>query len=406
MALLHRFLRLNDSKETAIFTFIVTKSVTRDLHRDVTSKEFCYGHHRWAITFSRIDNMLAQGSRKFVTLTTLEEGNFMDRNGEFQLELKMAGQFGKLETSYFSYSPYDWNLSLYPTGRSDSQLGTSESIVGSPTGNASMTIYLNRQTGLDRNCRVKFNLKIGDGESQVESGDRDEISDHDGKSYGWLPMVKFADCVSRGVLKLIVEMISINTVSLLEIPVVPPNPVGLPVYDKDKLAWEVEPDMNGDTLKLRMIHKDAKNIPRNHIRYVCWSAYLIKNHPKLKHALGGGSKPKDYTAKIPLDQKALFPILYSSLGYLIGRSNIRIQIEWIQSYLLFQSTYHHYDDLIRVQTYQMRHDIANLRLENDMLEQRLCLYENKKSSCSGRNTDKALINLSRSQEDLDENEYA
>ncbi|XP_071744826.1 uncharacterized protein [Lepeophtheirus salmonis] len=494
MALLHRFLRLNDSKETAIFTFIVTKSVTRDLHRDVTSKEFCYGHHRWAITFSRIDNMLgifliwrnpsdsmrvfvdftftllntdhfsqnesfsrknvkftkdtpAQGSRKFVTLTTLEEGNFMDRNGEFQLELKMAGvastfehkfkinqsifnnskQFGKLETSYFSYSPYDWNLSLYPTGRSDSQLGTSESIVGSPTGNASMTIYLNRQTGLDRNCRVKFNLKIGDGESRVESGDRDEISDHDGKSYGWLPMVKFADCVSRGVLKLIVEMISINTVSLLEIPVVPPNPVGLPVYDKDKLAWEVEPDMNGDTLKLRMIHKDAKNIPRNHIRYVCWSAYLIKNHPKLKHALGGGSKPKDYTAKIPLDQKLYFQyfvqddtedgtlmdtkipikeITDSSLGYLIGRSNIRIQIEWIQSYLLFQSTYHHYDDLIRVQTYQMRHDIANLRLENDMLEQRLCLYENKKSSCSGRNTDKALINLSRSQEDLDENEYA
>ena len=40
MALLHRFLRLNDSAETGIFTFIVTKSVTRDLHRDVTSKEF------------------------------------------------------------------------------------------------------------------------------------------------------------------------------------------------------------------------------------------------------------------------------------------------------------------------------------------------------------------------------
>ena len=40
MALLHRFLRLNDSVETGIFTFIVTKSVTRDLHRDITSKEF------------------------------------------------------------------------------------------------------------------------------------------------------------------------------------------------------------------------------------------------------------------------------------------------------------------------------------------------------------------------------
>ena len=66
MALLHRFLRLNDqvntfihilyleryfSKlcsqyrvvfqvDTGIFTFVVTRSVTRDLHRDVTSKEF------------------------------------------------------------------------------------------------------------------------------------------------------------------------------------------------------------------------------------------------------------------------------------------------------------------------------------------------------------------------------
>lgn len=40
MALLHRFLRLNDHNETGIFTFIVTKNVTRDSHRDVTSKDF------------------------------------------------------------------------------------------------------------------------------------------------------------------------------------------------------------------------------------------------------------------------------------------------------------------------------------------------------------------------------
>ena len=40
MALLHRFLRLNDAGQTGIFTFIVTRSVTRDLHRDIMSKEF------------------------------------------------------------------------------------------------------------------------------------------------------------------------------------------------------------------------------------------------------------------------------------------------------------------------------------------------------------------------------
>ena len=55
-------------------------------------------------------------------------------------------------------------------------------------------------------------------------------------------------------------------VSLIDIPVLPPCPVGIPLYDKDKLAWELEADTNADTLRLRLIHKDAKNIPRNHIR--------------------------------------------------------------------------------------------------------------------------------------------
>ena len=53
---------------------------------------------------------------------------------------------------------------------------------------------------------------------------------------------------------------------MIEVPVVPPNPIGIPLYDKDKQAWELEPDMMGDTLKLRLVNKDAKNIPRNHIR--------------------------------------------------------------------------------------------------------------------------------------------
>lgn len=53
MALLNRFSRLNDKGETGVFTFIVTKSVTRDLHRDATTKDFCFGYHRWAVSFQR-----------------------------------------------------------------------------------------------------------------------------------------------------------------------------------------------------------------------------------------------------------------------------------------------------------------------------------------------------------------
>ena len=58
MALLYRFVKLQDRAHSHVFTFVVTRSVTRDLERDVTSKEFTCGHQRWAITFSRTDKVL------------------------------------------------------------------------------------------------------------------------------------------------------------------------------------------------------------------------------------------------------------------------------------------------------------------------------------------------------------
>jgi hypothetical protein len=53
MALVTRFLKLRDHDDTHIFTFVGTKSVTRDLNRDITSKELRYGHHKWVVTFTR-----------------------------------------------------------------------------------------------------------------------------------------------------------------------------------------------------------------------------------------------------------------------------------------------------------------------------------------------------------------
>lgn len=58
MALLYRFVKISDRANSHVFTFVVTRSVTRDLERDITSKEFSCGHHRWAITFSRADKVL------------------------------------------------------------------------------------------------------------------------------------------------------------------------------------------------------------------------------------------------------------------------------------------------------------------------------------------------------------
>ena len=53
MALVTRFLKLRDHDDTHIFTFVGTKSVTRDLNRDITSKELRYGHHKWVVSFTR-----------------------------------------------------------------------------------------------------------------------------------------------------------------------------------------------------------------------------------------------------------------------------------------------------------------------------------------------------------------
>ncbi|KAH6948310.1 hypothetical protein HPB50_023374 [Hyalomma asiaticum] len=55
MALLYRFTRLNDRSNTGVFTFIATRSVTRDLHRDATTKDFPFAYHRWAVSFVRTD---------------------------------------------------------------------------------------------------------------------------------------------------------------------------------------------------------------------------------------------------------------------------------------------------------------------------------------------------------------
>ncbi|GFY74271.1 uncharacterized protein TNIN_369721 [Trichonephila inaurata madagascariensis] len=58
MALLYRFSRLNDRSNTGVFTFIVTRSVTRDVHRDATTKDFVFGYHRWAVSFTRTEKIL------------------------------------------------------------------------------------------------------------------------------------------------------------------------------------------------------------------------------------------------------------------------------------------------------------------------------------------------------------
>lgn len=60
---------------------------------------------------------------------------------------------------------------------------------------------------------VKPELRIFLLSFSADSGVLDEMSNWDGKSYGWLPRGKMADFVHKGVLKLAVEMKFVHTVS-------------------------------------------------------------------------------------------------------------------------------------------------------------------------------------------------
>ena len=320
MALLYRFVKLNDRANTNVFTFVVTKSVTRDLHRDVTSKEFNCGYQKWAITFSRSEKLLgvylvwrnpsggnrvyvdfgftimnrdhfstnesfvgkqikftadlpAQGNRKFITISDLYNRNFMDENGEFQLELAMNNirtvyetelkipssiyspnsKPQKLETSFFNFGCYDWNILIHPN--------TKDTVDGK------VSVMLQRLTGFDHQCHVKYNIVIGEGDRRVDSGIIDDISDTEGKGYAWHPRSRLQDLVCRGTLKLHMEMILANT--CCEVLISPSNhhvnATGN-CFDRDMQSWFIEADANGQHLRLRLVYKDINNVPRNHLR--------------------------------------------------------------------------------------------------------------------------------------------
>ena len=77
-------------------------------------------------------------------------------------------------------------------------------------------------------------------------------------------------------------------------------------------------------------------------RYVCWSAYLLKKHPKLESKLGSMTGEDlaavDYTAKLPLDQKVYFQYYVQDdtddgvlMNTKIKIKEVRIRVDKIQT---------------------------------------------------------------------------
>uniref|UniRef100_A0A8D8QVL2 MATH domain-containing protein n=1 Tax=Cacopsylla melanoneura TaxID=428564 RepID=A0A8D8QVL2_9HEMI len=491
MALLYRFVKIHDRSNSHVFTFVITKSVTRDPERDVTCKEFSCGHQRWAITFSRADKVLgvflvwksacenmrvyvdftftllnrqhfsvnesfsgkqvkftaecpAQGSRHFVPVADLYARHFTDTNGEFQLALCLgnirtmvdttltvstsifsnlplgalassltahrhhtqsgatgdpSGGNEKLETSYFTFGGFDWNVTLYPGGI--------RHMHGSPDQDR-ISVYLQRCTGFDHQCRVRYSIVLGDGDRRIDSGVVDDVSDSDGKSYGWHPRVKFHDLVHKGVIRVHLEMHLANTLSEVISSIVLSQsdsthtsgviaaPAISQCYDRDKQAWSVKSDCHSETVRLHMVYKDIQNVPRNHLRFVSWTAYLLRYHGKANHVEPiplPGAPFSHYYAQDASDEGIIMEtdvpvkeLKEPGCSFLTDKGQLRVQIEWEESYLLFQATYHKYDDVSRLHNTQMRREIQALQAENYSLERQLFSYQKSLAYAHSRGT--------------------
>ncbi|KAK6624912.1 hypothetical protein RUM44_011776 [Polyplax serrata] len=485
MALLYRFVKIQDRTNTHVFTFVVTKSVTRDLERDVTSKEFMCGYQKWAITFSRTDKVLgvflvwrnasegmriyidfsftilnrehfsvnetfsgkqikftyespAHGNRNYIPVNDLYSRNFTDPNGEFQLELTLGNvrtiyethfrvphSFGvpyhgdhhsahaknldqtkggtKFESTYFAFGGFDWNVTLYPHGPLEATDGDK------------ISFYLNRLTGFDHQCRIKYVVNLGEGEKLMDSGVVENVSDTEGKVHGWHPKGKFTDLIKKGVIKVRIEMIAANTISEvtfsfkaalnspqcltprgLQAESLVANPPVAQCYDRDKQGWTLKTDCHSDMVRLHMVFKDIHNVPRNHLRYVCWTVYVLHQHRKTGRidpvALPGAPFSHYYAQENADDgiiietDVAIKELKDLAASPLSERSQIRIQVEWCESYLLFQANYHKYDDVCRTHGYQMRKEISALQAENYTLERQLFNYQKSISYAHSRRT--------------------
>lgn len=338
----------------------------------------------------------AQGNRNYIPVSDLYSRNFADPNGEFQLELSMAnvrtvftaevrmptGVFtggqqkpNKLETGYFTFGGFDWNLAIYPQGNKE----------GETRQDGKLSVYLIRLTGFDHRCRVRYSVALGDGDRRLDSGQIEDLSDAEGRGFGWHPRVRWSDISHKGILRVTLEMVEARTISEVAVQALGPSILpAAPCYDRDKQAWAIRADLHSDTVRLHLVYKDMHNVPRNHLRYISWSAYLMRSdEPDSEAILLPGAPFSRYYAQEQADEGI---IMETSLGvnevneinhcqFLTDKGQLRIRLEWNESHLLFQATYHKYDDVCRVHNQQMRREIAALQAENYSLERQLFSYQ-------------------------------
>ncbi|KAI2807259.1 hypothetical protein BLOT_009222 [Blomia tropicalis] len=407
MALLYRFTKLNDRHNTGIFTFIVTRSVTRDLHRDATTKDFYYGYHRWAISFTRANDKslgvylilrnaspstecfadytltllnrehfsrneqhtekqckftadrTTQGIQKWILLSEIQSRKFGDETGEFLLELSLGNitttfethlqvsnggplKSGKFESASFGFGSFDWNVSIVvhnygpgtTTAANNSGGQTNGNDVNSNSKDDSANgriiyVFLNRLSGFDHPCRVKYRVLIGENKNGEDSGMLDQLSDAGGRIRGFQMQNSLTELLkSDGSVRVRVELQCCNAISEAKVPIVR-NP---------------SPTVN---------------------------CYDLANSPHANYYIQDGI---DMGAMMDTNLPVA-KVKESPKVYLESDNKLTVHVEWCDSIMLFNHIYHKYDDISRTHCHQMRREIGALTNENLSLEKQLLSYQ-------------------------------
>lgn len=212
---------------------------------------------------------------------------------------------GRIETNYFHFASFEWNISIVaqsPTSGAASMVrglfkdsSSNQDFFNDTSGrsgsNRTYQINLNRLTGFENACRAQFRFLLGTGSFREDSGVLEQISDVSGKSRGHqVDAHTFANLTQGGNLHLYFEFYRCNPISEVKVPLARSIEQAINCYDRNRQGWCMEGDVEGqETVKLKLYFMDMASVPRNHLRYVSWYTFVIKNNTD--SPTGTGSRP-------------------------------------------------------------------------------------------------------------------
>lgn len=397
MALLTRALRLEDGADTQVFTFVVTRAAWREPDRDVSSREFTAGGQPWAVAVSRAGAGAGAGAlgvflvwrgaagahhdlRVYAdfTFTLLARGHFsdnesfsgervrfgagcaargrgrcvspddlrarfLDARGEFQLELALGRVRAVLAAELGSRSP-DGPPALH-AGVAWSLLWTREGLRLRASGD---------EAGPGARWVVRYAVRAGEARSgPLERGAGPTAPDDEP---AWRPPGWPRDPV-RASLELGGARLQVRTA-------LPADGRAVSVRDADGHAWALRCDSASSALRLHVQYRDVQRVPRNHLRYVSWSAWL-------EGRLVLGAPFAHYYSQESADEGVMLETSLPASTTGVSEAPLRLRLEWRDARLLFQASYSVHDDLPRRQLQQTRRALRELSDRTADLERRL-----------------------------------